>query len=51
MLPKERTRKKPGKRLNETEISNMSHKEFQVMIVKIVTRLEKKSRKTQWDFQ
>ena len=43
--PKERRRrrkKKPVKELNETEISNVPDKEFKVMIIRILPRLEKR---------
>ncbi|VFV39055.1 Hypothetical predicted protein, partial [Lynx pardinus] len=40
--PKKEQEKSSEKELNETEISNMSDKEFQVVIVKIFTGLEKR---------
>ena len=42
--PKKEQEKSSEKELNETEISNMSDKEFQVVIVKIFTGLEKELR-------
>ena len=38
---KKRTKRKLRKKLNETKISNIPDKEFKVMIVKILTKLEK----------
>ena len=37
--------------LNETEVSNMSNRTFKILIIKILTELEKKSRGSQWDPQ
>jgi len=46
-VPDERTRKTPGKQLNEIEIRNLPEKEFRIMIVKTIQDLGNRKEKMQ----